>query len=196
MSSSQSRLNESHFVIVSVALFHSLIRTEVKGGGGGEKGRKKKKLNLFSKHSVSLTMSIGFRQIITPRGQNRGRQLFAAELDYSPFCSTAIVQWRRPFGLLLLLVNFLQQLFINKLEILNQLTIPCRGSLNNSSNLEKRDKITCFQTKLEKHYKKKLWYSDTVFENYIKNLILVQCEQSELRFLSLNFRAKSQYWNL
>ena len=124
LSSSQSRLNESHFVIVSVALFHSLIRTEVKGGGGGEKGRKKKKLNLFSKHSVSLTMSIGFRQIITPRGQNRGRQLFAAELDYSPFCSTAIVQWRRPFGLLLLLVNFLQQLFINKLEILNQLTIP------------------------------------------------------------------------
>ena len=30
LSSSQSRLNESHFVIVSVALFHSLIRTEVK----------------------------------------------------------------------------------------------------------------------------------------------------------------------
>ena len=117
-------------------------------------------------------------------------------LQPSRYVQTAIVQWRRPFGLLLLLVNFLQQLFINKLEILNQLTIPCRGSLNNSSNLEKRDKITCFQTKLEKHYKKKLWYSDTVFENYIKNLILVQCEQSELRFLSLNFRAKSQYWNL
>ena len=93
LSSSQSRLNESHFVIVSVALFHSLIRTEVKDR------RRRKKKNLFSKHSVSLTMSIGFRQIITPRGQNRGRQLFAEDSTNSPFCSTAIVQWRRPFGL-------------------------------------------------------------------------------------------------
>ena len=107
-------------------------------------------------------MSIGFRQIITLRGQNRGRQLFG---------HTGVVQWRRrPMGP----PNFLQQLFINKLEIFkllksnNTFVLTCQRKLEQFIPRLKRRKNHLLSNKAKNTWKnsRKFWMNFRIIQLY------------------------------